>query len=77
MRSHFLLRRLTELAHPARPTVDVTAVRRRLAEIATLVEAEHAMAEGHPTVDQELLLMASGSVAHLARRHPCLSRQRR
>ncbi|MEU6269596.1 hypothetical protein [Saccharopolyspora shandongensis] len=38
-----------------------------------LVRAEIAMAEGHPTPEQELMLMASGSVAHRARRQPSIA----
>jgi hypothetical protein len=51
-------------------TVDrLAAVRRRLAEIDEMARAEQAMADGCPTVDQELLLMSVGSLAHRARRH--------
>lgn len=39
-----------------------------------LVWAEIAMAEGHPTPEQELLLMTSGSMAHRARRQPSIAR---
>ncbi|MEV0053555.1 hypothetical protein AB0H34_24020 [Saccharopolyspora shandongensis] len=38
-----------------------------------LVWAEIAMAEGHPTPEQELLLMTSGSKAHRARRQPSIA----
>ncbi len=46
----------------------------RLAEVIPLALAEKAMADGCPTPDQELMLMAAGSPAHLARRHPSLVR---
>ncbi|AHH96705.1 hypothetical protein KALB_3338 [Kutzneria albida DSM 43870] len=65
------------MMHHDRPVADQALVRARLAEIAELVAAEHAMAEGCPSVDQELLLMAQGSQAHRARRHECLRRRKR
>ncbi|MFC0542307.1 hypothetical protein [Kutzneria chonburiensis] len=46
----------------------------RLAEVIPLALAEKAMADGCPTPDQELMLMAAGSPAHKARRHPSLVR---
>jgi hypothetical protein len=59
------------------PTAErLLAVRQRLAHIEQLARAEQAMADGCPTPEQELLLMAAGSRAHLARRHPCLSARR-
>ncbi|AHH98065.1 hypothetical protein [Kutzneria albida] len=42
------------------------------AERERLARAELAMAEGCPSVEQELLLMAAGSTAHRARRHPSI-----
>ncbi|MFI9386839.1 hypothetical protein [Kutzneria sp. NPDC052558] len=55
---------------PARPVIP----NQRLAEVIPLALAEKAMADGTPTPDQELMLMAAGSPAHLARRHPSLVR---
>jgi hypothetical protein len=75
MRSRSLYRRLVEPVRRRRPEPDMAAARRRLAEITPLAQAEHAMAEGCPTEDQELMLMAAGSQAHRARRHPCLRRR--
>ncbi|MCP2261225.1 hypothetical protein LX15_004946 [Streptoalloteichus tenebrarius] len=50
-------------------TPDLDAIHRRIAELDDLVRAEIAMAEGHPTPDQELLLMAHNPAAARARRH--------
>lgn len=50
------------------PAVATKAVRQRLLELEELVRAERAMADGCPTVEQELLLMSVGSLAHRARR---------
>ncbi|QUQ64027.1 hypothetical protein [Kutzneria sp. CA-103260] len=49
----------------------------RWAELDELARAEQAMADGCPSVDQELLLMSVGSKAHLARRHRSIARPRR
>jgi hypothetical protein len=55
---------------PAQPVIPGP----RLAEVIPLALAEKAMADGCPTPDQELMLMAAGSPAHKARRHPSLVR---
>ncbi|REH39284.1 hypothetical protein BCF44_113139 [Kutzneria buriramensis] len=62
---------------PAAATGRPATGRRRLVEIAELARAEQAMADGCPTPDQELLLIAAGSMAHRARRHPSLGRRPR
>ncbi|MFC0429754.1 hypothetical protein [Kutzneria buriramensis] len=69
------LRALARLFHrrPAGPAVPSP----RLAEVIPLALAEKAMADGCPTPDQELMLMAAGSPAHLARRHWTLCRASR
>ena len=68
----FGLRALARLfrRQPARPVIPSP----RLAEVIPLALAEKAMADGCPTPDQELMLMAAGSPAHRARRHPSLVR---
>jgi hypothetical protein len=59
-------------------TVDrLAAVRRRLAEIDEMARAEQAMADGCPTVEQELLLISMGSLAHRARRHRSVALRQR
>lgn len=50
-----------------------TALRKPNTRDDRLVRAEIAMAEGHPTPEQELLLMTSGSMAHRARRQPSIA----
>jgi hypothetical protein len=62
---------------PAATTGRPAAGRLRLVEITELARAEQAMADGCPTPDQELLLIAAGSMAHRARRHPSLTRSPR
>lgn len=75
----FGLRALARLFHRRRPAasneVGPIIPDQRLAEVIPLALAEKAMADGCPTPDQELMLMAAGSPAHLARRHPSLVRQ--
>ena len=64
------LARLFRRQRSAAPTIPD----QRLTEVIPLALAEKAMADGCPTPDQELMLMAAGSPAHLARRHPSLVR---
>lgn len=65
------LRALARLLRRRRPAAPIVPDR-RLADVIPLALAEKAMADGIPTPDQELMLMAAGSPAHLARRHPSL-----
>jgi hypothetical protein len=58
------------------PSADLVAIQRRLTDVIPLARAEKAMADGCPTPEQELMLMAAGSLAHRARRHPCLNHRR-
>ena len=74
------LRALARLFHrrPAQPVIPSPRFSHKtalaLADVIPLALAEKAMADGCPTPDQELMLMAAGSPAHLARRHPSLVR---
>lgn len=61
---------------PIAPSPELVAAQRRLTDVIPLARAEKAMADGCPTPEQELMLMAAGSLAHRARRHPCLTRLR-
>lgn len=67
------LRALARLFRRRRPAAPIIP-NQRLADVIPLALAEKAMADGCPTPEQELMLMAAGSPAHLARRHPSLSR---
>jgi hypothetical protein len=55
------------------PAATTETVRQRLLELDALARAERAMADGCPTVEQELLLMSVGSLAHRARRQPSIA----
>ena len=66
----FGLRALARLFH--RKHAEPAIPSPRLADVIPLALAEKAMADGCPTPDQELMLMAAGSPAHKARRHPSL-----
>jgi hypothetical protein len=67
------LRALARLVRRRRSAAPVVPDQ-RLSDVIPLALAEKAMADGCPTPDQELMLMAAGSPAHLARRHPSLVR---
>ncbi|SHF10784.1 DUF4383 domain-containing protein [Streptoalloteichus hindustanus] len=50
-------------------TPDLTAIHHRITELDDLVRAEIAQAEGHPTPDQQRLLLTHNPAATRARRH--------